>query len=168
MERNRGLTPKQAAFVKWYVSKDCYGNGTESAKRAGYCGTENALGVMANKLLRKGKIKAEVDKGMEKATKAANVTVETVLKNLVEVYNASFNDQEFSSALRALELQGKFLKMWVERIEINDISTLPEGEIDDLLLEFANDESIDLSRIIEAVTTETSITLSAPGKETTH
>lgn len=47
------LTPKQRAFAEAYIQ--C-GNATLAAKEAGYSGTENALGVIGHRNLRKAKI----------------------------------------------------------------------------------------------------------------
>ncbi len=55
------LTPKQERFVKFYV-----GNGTEAARKAGYSGSDDALGREANRLLSNAKIASLIRVRQEK------------------------------------------------------------------------------------------------------
>ena len=56
------MTAKEAKFVAEYLVDQ---NGTQAARRAGYKGTDNALGVKAHELLRKSKIREAVDAGLK-------------------------------------------------------------------------------------------------------
>lgn len=58
MSDDTKLTDKQALFVKAYVV--CL-NATESARLAGYKGSDNALAVMGHTLLRNPKIRSAID-----------------------------------------------------------------------------------------------------------
>ncbi len=62
--QDRPLTVKQAAFCKWLFTpgSEIFGNGTESARRAGYSGTSNQLAVVAHGNIRKANIIAERDR----------------------------------------------------------------------------------------------------------
>lgn len=51
------LSPKRLAFVEAYMETS---NGTESARRAGYTGTPEALAVTASRLLRDAKVAAAI------------------------------------------------------------------------------------------------------------
>jgi len=56
------LTAKQDLFAFHYV--DCL-NATEAARRAGYSGNDNGLGVVGHQNLRKSKIKAKISELMQ-------------------------------------------------------------------------------------------------------
>jgi len=57
----RPLTEKQSLFCKYMytIGSSSFGNGTESARRAGYKGDDNTLAATATRLLRNVKIIAE-------------------------------------------------------------------------------------------------------------
>ncbi len=73
---DRPLTVKQAAFCKWLFTpgSEIFGNGTESARRAGYSGTTNQLAVVAHGNRRKAKIIAERDRINACVDEAAGIT----------------------------------------------------------------------------------------------
>lgn len=72
------LTLKQKAFINAYLETM---NGVESAKRAGYKGDYNTLGVVANENIKKPKIKAEIERRME----ALAMPSAEVLKRLTDM-----------------------------------------------------------------------------------
>lgn len=82
---DRPLTTKQRLFVEFYLADP---NGTQAAKKAGYKGTDNALGVMAKKLLSNAKILALVSKRVTDAVMSAD----EVLRRLSEHASASLAD----------------------------------------------------------------------------
>lgn len=57
-KRKPKLTDKQKLFAEYYA--ECL-NGTQAARLAGYKGNDNALAVMATKLLRNAKVKIYID-----------------------------------------------------------------------------------------------------------
>lgn len=63
-EKERKLTLRQRKFIKNYMET---GNGTESARLAGYKGKDNVLGAIATRLLKNVKISAVLEKLKEKA-----------------------------------------------------------------------------------------------------
>lgn len=64
------LTPKQKAFVEWYVKLL---NGGQAAKRAGYSGDMLTLDVVASENLRKPYIRAEIDRRLKESIPSADV-----------------------------------------------------------------------------------------------
>lgn len=70
-----GFTAKQRAFIDQYLITL---NGTEAARRAGYKGDDNTLGVIAHENLRKPKIKAEIERRLSEQTMSANETLRRV------------------------------------------------------------------------------------------
>lgn len=66
------LTAKQKAFINHYILTL---NGTESARLAGYAGTESSLAVIAHSNLRKVKIRGEIDRRLRELTVTADETL---------------------------------------------------------------------------------------------
>lgn len=69
------FTAKQQAFIDHYLITL---NGTESARRAGYQGDDNSLGVIAHENLRKVKIKEAIDQRLSKMTMTADELLKRV------------------------------------------------------------------------------------------
>jgi phage terminase small subunit len=101
------LTPLQVLFIDhWF---DTRFNGTEAAARAGYAGDRNALAQRASKLLRMGKVKAEV----EKRFSAHGGTAEEVISHLLEIARHSDPTQFFKGGQLQhdqLEKNGRFVQ----------------------------------------------------------
>jgi len=143
------LTVKQEAFVAWYCSSAVNMNGTEAARRAGYKGTDNTLASVAVENLRKPAIREKVDATIAEAAEGASITVEKVLKNLEITRAKAFECGKYSVAVRCLELQGKYLKMFTDRIE--HVEALEDVSMDSLLQlveEISEVGGIDLSRVL--------------------
>lgn len=81
----RKLTVKQKLFAEYYA--ECL-NGTQAARLAGYKGNDNAMGVMANKLLRNAKVRAVVDDLL----KARHLSPDEVVYRLSEHARADMTD----------------------------------------------------------------------------
>lgn len=106
-------------------------NATQAAIRAGYA--PKSAFVHASKLLSNAKVAELVKSLMEKRSKEVDLTASDVLRdiNLVKVdAMGKVADKEgnmimvnHAAALKALELQGKHLKMFVEKLE----HTGPDG-----------------------------------------
>lgn len=130
------LTPKQKKFVEAYVAvgQHSYGNGSEAARVAGYKGDGEQLKVQGSKLLTYPHVKREVARFTQAATQRVNITIDKVLNDLEEVRVGALADRKWSAAAKASELQGKYLKMFVDRIEHTvAIEELPDEELDRLI-----------------------------------
>ncbi len=145
----RPLTAKQRAFISWYISAEVNCNGTEAARRAGYRGNDNTLATVAFENLRKPAIRGEIDQRMAIALSGARTTVEKVLQDLETTRVKALADGQYGAATRCSELQGRYLKMFTDRIEhvetIDDVST---EELIGLLQEIVAAGNIDLGQII--------------------
>lgn len=143
------FTAKQAAFIKWYCSAAVNMNGTEAARRAGYRGNDRTLAAMAIDNLGKPMIRAEIDRRISEATAAAGVTIEKILWELQVTYENASEAKNFSAAVRCLELLGKYLKMFSDRIEhVQSIDSVTTEELTRLLREISNSGGIDLASLI--------------------
>jgi len=82
----RDLSLRQRLFVEVYLS-NC-GNATDAARRAGYKGSANALGVQGHQNLRNPKIRAAIDERLKQHRMAA----EEVLTRLSDIARADLFD----------------------------------------------------------------------------
>lgn len=149
--KDRPLTAKQRLFIDWYVSAEVNMNGTEAARRAGYKGCDNQLAVAAYQNLRKPHIKREIDARIGKAAEGADVTVEKVLNDLESERTYAMRNGNVAAAIRASELQGKYLKMFTDRIEqVEAVDEMSTDELLTLMREIAEAGGIDLSTFFAA------------------
>ena len=104
------LSRKQLKFVAEYAH---LGNGTEAARRAGYSGSDNVLGVQAHHNLRHPKIASAIKQELQRVD--ADVTPQRVQHRLHEISHAAQEAGQFGPAVRAEELLGKSIGMWIDR-----------------------------------------------------
>lgn len=109
---DRGLNPKQQRFVAEYLTDL---NATQAAIRAGY--SEKTAYSIGAENLKKPEIAAAIAKGQAKLAGKLEITVEKVLKDLEDVREQALKAEQFGSAVRAIELCGKHIGMFVERSE---------------------------------------------------
>jgi len=112
MKRGGGLTDKARAFAREYPIDM---NGTAAATRAGY--SAQSARKTACKLLQDPRVKALIDEAVGKAAAKAGLTQQQVLEDIARIGRKAERAKRFDAALRASELQGKYLKMWVEKHE---------------------------------------------------
>ncbi len=105
----KDLTLKQAAFAPEYVRAK--GNGTKAAKAVGY--GEKGAHVAASRLLRNRKVVAEI----VRLTRKHEISADRALTRLDNLSLEAEKAGNHSAAIKAEELLGKSLGMWVERSE---------------------------------------------------
>lgn len=141
------LTPKQAVFVEEYVRNGM--NGVEAASVAGYKGTRIVLAQQARKVLARRVVQEALKKITNIAMSKAEITVEKILADLelaksealIPKVDANGNmKRELSHFLKACELQGKYLKMFSDKVEItgtvkteHDLSNVPTDVLERML-----------------------------------
>lgn len=147
----RRLTDKQMAFCTWYVSAAVNMNAVEAARRAGYQGKDATLRSIASHNMTKPAIRAEVDKRMAVAMSGADITVEAVLRKLSVICEQSIAEKQFAPATRCIELHGKYLKMFTEKIEhVGDITEMSTDDLIRLLHEITEAGNLDLGQLIKS------------------
>ena len=109
----KGLTPKQSAFVQEYL-KDL--NGTQAAIRAGY--SKKTANEQAARLLANASVQAAVTKGREKLAAKAEVTAERVLNGLLKEATADDGPTCKTARVKAWELLGKHLGLMTDRSKV--------------------------------------------------
>lgn len=148
---DKALTPRQTAFVRWYTTPgETLFNGTKSADKSGYRGSENVLAAQAYENLRKPHIGKAIQAEIKRQYGAADLTVEKVLRDIELVRQAAVRDADYSAALRASDLHGKYLKMWTQKIE--HLHTIEDASTEELLTLLSqivgNIDGVDLTRLL--------------------
>lgn len=123
------LTPKQETFCLRYLES---GNASEAYRQV--YGTAKTQPETANrngfKLLQNAKIIARIDFLRAEAAKIATVTVSGVLKDLLEIkrYAMQINSEGLmlrpTEAIKTLELLGKHLGMFTDKIESTNLTQM--------------------------------------------
>lgn len=107
------LTEKQKRFADEYL-KDL--NAKQAAIRSGY--SEKTAEFQASRLLSKDKVQAYLDSKRAKLEKKTEITQEWVLTELKKQYESATDVREFQPALKALEMLGKHLGLFAERLKL--------------------------------------------------
>lgn len=126
------LTPKQKRFVEKYLE---YFNGREAALYAGY--SEKSASMIASENLTKPKVVEQIQLHIEEQSARTQLSADNVLLGLNEVFLRCMQHRpvldksgnptgEFSfkpgEAIKALELIGKHLGMFSEKLQIESRS----------------------------------------------
>lgn len=142
------LNARQQLFVAYYLK---HKSATQAAKDAGY--SHESAHAIGPKLLEHVGVKAEIDKGIRSLTEMLGIGPEYVLGSLkavaercqqgtpVEEWDPIAKEMvktgewkfEHAGANKALELIGKYQKLFTEKIEVEEtgISTLIVGLLDE-------------------------------------
>lgn len=108
----RGLNPKQQRFVEEYLVDL---NATQAAIRAGY--SKRTAKEIGCENLTKPNIAAAVAKGRALLADKAEVNAEQILRDLEDMRRMALAAEQFAPAIRAAELRGKQIGMFVEKHE---------------------------------------------------
>ena len=106
------MNPKQERFVAEYV-KDL--NATQAYIRAGY--SKGGAAQAAEKLLRNTEIQAAIADKQQVIGERLEITAAKVLQDLEDARRNAMATMEWGPAIRAAELLGKHIGMFVDRSE---------------------------------------------------
>jgi phage terminase small subunit len=104
------LTAKQRAFVDAYLVDL---NATQAAIRAGY--SAKTAKQAGSRLLTNVDVAAAVAAAQERRARRVEITQDEVLANLEAARTGAMGEAQYAAAIRACELQGKHLGMFVDR-----------------------------------------------------
>lgn len=132
------MTELERKFVAEYLLDQ---NGTQAAKRAGFKGSENALGVRAHELLRKSKIRAAVDAGLKrqndeilarvaKKTEAEAVSKERLIERLSAIAFSDIGEAFQPDANGKLTMTIQQMKASGFSKLIRKMKVLPGGKVE--------------------------------------
>ncbi|WP_027099346.1 terminase small subunit [Clostridium paraputrificum] len=118
---DKKLTPKQKAFVDYYIET---GNATESYIKAGY----NKKGARGNaaRLIANDNIKQYIEERLAKIEDARIAKGEEVLQYLTKVMRGEEKDQfgldpSLQDRTKAAELLGKRYRLFTEKVEVEGV-----------------------------------------------
>ena len=112
---------KEGIFCKEYV-KDL--NGTRAAVAAGY--SMRGAHVIASRMLQRTTVKAQLAKLIQKQADKLEITPDKVLAELGKIgFHSGPLDIKLTDKIRSLELLGKYLKLFVEKVEVTGLGDLP-------------------------------------------
>lgn len=108
------LTDKQARFCEEYLIDL---NATQAAIRAGY--SEKTANEQGARLLANVSVQEKIAELKAERSKRTEITQDSVIQELAAVARAEVKGVRAVDKLKALELLGKHLGMFVERYEVN-------------------------------------------------
>ena len=134
-EHLANLTDKQKRFVLAYCSDSFLFNATAAAKSAGYeANSPHAFEQIGYKNLRTPKVHTAIAKVFNEVYATANLSIEKVLMDLEMTRVQSMRRGLYSVAVKCSELHGKYLKMFVDRVEhVRTVDDATEEELVRLL-----------------------------------
>ena len=98
------LTEKQSLFSKYMftIGSDTFGNGTESARKAGYEGEENVLAATASRLLRNVKIISEKQRIQAETVEKLDLSREYCTQKLQDIVENGASERNRLTAISLL------------------------------------------------------------------
>ena len=114
-----GLTAKQEEFCQQYLVDF---NATAAAIRAGY--SDKTANQQGPKLLVNVGIQHRLDELSKAAAERNDLTVDGVLESLKQLRDKAISLNQMGPAVRAEELRGKYLAMFVDRKRVENVSAM--------------------------------------------
>ena len=115
-KRKPEMTDKQAAFVCEYLV-DC--NAKQAAIRAGY--SPHTAGQRGFDLLRDPRVSAAIQQAKAARAEKVGRTAEDVLRDIIAVTVQAREKGDLKTALKGLELQGRHLGMFLDKVESRSV-----------------------------------------------
>ena len=106
------LTPKQQRFVEEYLVDL---NATQAAIRAGY--SAKTARAQGQRMLTKVDIEEAIQAAQQERSVRVQCTQDSVLEGIIRCTQASENAEDYRTALKGYELQGKHLGMFTDKID---------------------------------------------------
>jgi phage terminase small subunit len=107
------LTPKQQRFVEEYLTDL---NATKAAERAGY--SKKTANPQASRLLANVNVQEAITNAKNKRSERTEIDQDWVINKLVENLEASMAEKNRPAANKALELLGRHLNIFTDRLEV--------------------------------------------------
>ncbi len=122
------LTPRQRSFAEAYAA--C-GNATEAARKAGYSfKTATSQGA---RLLTYANVSARITQLQAEAAERAGIEIDDVVDMLLQSYKDAKAANQHGPAVRAVELLGKTLRMFTDKISFSEEQALDDSALIDTL-----------------------------------
>ena len=134
--RHGGLSPQQERFCQEYVVDL---NGKQAAIRAGY--SEASAMTQASDILRRPKVAARVEVLQAQLTGRIQLNAESVIHQLMLDHKDAKTAGHHNAAVRATELLGKHLALWIDRVR-----TVADDKSDEALADEVVDAALALAK----------------------
>ncbi len=170
----KGLTEKQQAFVVAYCSDAFQFDATAAAEAAGYQTSRRAsLAHIGWTNLRNPKIHNAIQKTLGVIYNAANISIEKVLVDVEMTRQKAMKEGNYAVAAKCSEMHGRYLKMFVDRVEhVRTVDDATEEELAGLLNQLVKKlDGVDLPGSVGGTSSRGSVEGSgsdSPGTPTTH
>jgi len=147
------LTKKQQLFIHHYLSPATLYDRTAAAKAAGFGKVYSSWNKAGRHCLEHPKISAEINRRLERTFAGTDLTVNRVLAGIEEARRMAIRLEQPGAATRASELQGKFLKMFVDQIQhLHTVEDAPTEELVELLkVMMGNIEGLSFHELMETI-----------------
>ena len=119
--KKNGITGKQQKFIEEYLVDL---NATQAAIRAGY--SAKWADRQAHKLIENSRVSARVREAIEARSKRTEVTQDDVIVGLLEAIEKAYEMKQSMAAVKSLELLGKHLGMFTDRVDIGVADNVAE------------------------------------------
>lgn len=106
------LTPKQQRFVEEYLVDL---NATQAAIRAGY--SAKTARAQGQRMLTKVDIEEAIQAAQAKRSVRVQCTQDSVLEGIIRCTQASEKAEDYRTALKGYELQGRHLGMFTDKVQ---------------------------------------------------
>lgn len=140
------LTPKQARFCQEYLVDL---NATQAAKRAGY--SQESAHVEGCRLLKNARVRSRIAELQDAAAHRNEVSVDSVLRLLMNSYEAAMAAKQHGPAVRAAELLGKTIGMFRDKLELGQ----PEMSDERLIEKLAGNDAVFAEKLRKAIGKDT-------------
>ncbi len=122
--KTKPLSARRLRFCQNYISAD---TDREAAIAAGY--SEKSAHVAAARLLKDDNVLAEITRRQEEASERAEIREDDVIKMLLEDREAARKAKQFGPSVRATELLGRKLGMFVDKRLVGEIRERTDEEV---------------------------------------
>jgi phage terminase small subunit len=131
---DKPLTVRQDSFCVHYttIGEPQFGNGTRAAMAAGYA--EAGAAVLVHKLLKDKRIIHRINQLHSENMVRNMITVDKVLSDLEHDKLMARENRQYAVAKSCTELQGRFLAMFTDRSQVEDVTEarrLTERELEE-------------------------------------
>lgn len=97
--------------------------GSTAYREAGYQAGGNAAEAAASRLLRDVKVQERIAELKDRGAQRAEVTIESLIREVGELQDAAKEAKQISAAVAALTAKAKLAGLWVERSENENLNT---------------------------------------------
>ena len=123
-QQPNGLSAKQDRFAREYLVDL---NATQASIRAGY--SEKTAKQQGSRLLTNADVKTRINELQEATAERLDMTADKVMADLEKLCWAAVDAGQYGPAIRAKQLQGQRLGLFLNRVEISETGRLSDEQL---------------------------------------